>query len=616
MVDRSARARLPRAENPRKSPPPSRRKPRPTYRPAVNCAGAPDELVFAERRSRVEGSQTVPAEEVLALAELAHGIGCRLRPSDPCTALPWFRDAAAYSAFGLAAAGWGDATAPARARAMAVHNSSVEWLLRCAGSGPSDLNPAWRERLGAAGVQAATTAQERVGLPCHELWIASDFRVRNLDPVAREGLGVPVIALSRFPDRRQVPDRFFPERLRLPATVVFRPGGPLRGGEWRARTSMLDLHDPASETSTLTCDGSSVVPLAADLTTPLAHQFLNSPLNELAWGGLLRPEAYSDVTGVFMSGPYRPGKIPVLFVHGLWSSPGTWLLMANRLQEDPFIRDHYQFWYAYYPTGASVMVSAVRIRDTLSQLREAIDPGRVDPALDRMVVVGHSLGGVLSKQLLLHSGDELERGLFTRPFESVAMSPESRQTLSRYLYFEPEPSIRRAIFLAAPHRGSNAANQWVGRLASALIQRPTAFASLHAEILALNGRDVFQPEFQDRPPSGVDNLEWDSPILQALAKLPIPPDIPYHSVVATLVPNAPTRLRTDGVVRYESAHLEGAASEVVVRHNHFVDRTPEAAAEVHRILRLHVEIPKEAGVVPAPAGGRVIPAWAPVRCEP
>ncbi len=429
-----------------------------THRPAVICAEAPDELVFAERRSRVEGSQTVPAEEVLALAELAHGIGCRLRPSDPCTALPWFRDAAAYSAFGLAAAGWGDATAPARARAMAVHNSSVEWLLRCAGSGPSDLNPAWRERLGAAGVQTTTTTQERVGLPCHELWIASDFRVRNLDSVAREGLGVPVIALSRFPDRRQVPDRFLPERLRLPATAVFRPCGPLRGGEWRTQASVLELHDPARETSTLTCDGRSVVPLAADLTTPLAHQFLNSPLNELAWGGLLRPEAYSDVTGIFMSGPYRPGKIPVLFVHGLWSSPGTWLLMANRLQADPFIRDHYQFWYAYYPTGASLMVSAVRIRDTLSQLREAIDPGLADPALDRMVVVGHSLGGVLSKQLLLHSGDELERGLFTRPFESVAMSPESRQSLSRYLFFEPEPSIRRAIFLAAPHRGSNVAN--------------------------------------------------------------------------------------------------------------------------------------------------------------
>jgi hypothetical protein len=70
--------------------------------------------------------------------------------------------------------------------------------------------------------------------------------------------------------------------------------------------------------------------------------------------------------------------------------------------------------------------------------------------------------------------------------------------------------------------------------------------------------------------------------------MPISPGVPYHSIVATMFPNASTDRWTDGGVSYESAHLEGAASEIMIRHNHFANDTPEAAAEVRRILRLHV----------------------------
>ncbi len=119
--------------------------------------------------------------------------------------------------------------------------------------------------------------------------------------------------------------------------------------------------------------------------------------------------------------------------------------MANSLRADPIVRDRYQFWFVYYPTGAPLMASAVRVRQALHDLRDAIDPARTDAALDQMVVVGHSLGGVLSKQLVQDSGDTLEpRGLFTRPQAEVAMTPESRNKISRLLYFKPEPSIRRA----------------------------------------------------------------------------------------------------------------------------------------------------------------------------
>jgi hypothetical protein len=547
-----------------------------------------DEFAYSCLAGSIEGAEAPAPGQLLALADLAGAIGSRRLRIDPSAALPWFREAAAYATFALIAAGPADAASPLQGRAYARHNHAVEELLRCARSGPRNVNPVWRAQLAAAGIEVAQTTLERARLPFDELWIATDFRVKNLEHVGRDGLGVPLVALSRFPDRNAVPDRFLPEQLRLPATAVFRPGGPLRAGAWRSRPALLALHDPAHEAAVALATGAPDVPLAADLTTPLAHQIINSPLRQLDWGGLLRPETYNSVPGIFMDGPYQPGRIPVLFIHGLWSSPDAWLKMTNTLQADPFLRERYQFWYAYYPTGAPLMFSAVRLRQTLHELRAAIDPGRTDPALDQMVVVGHSLGGVLSKQLLQTSGRRLEQGLLTRPLEQVAMSPETRAAASRLLYFEPEPSIRRAVFIAAPHRGSNTANQLIGRFSSGLVARRGVADRLHDEIIALNGPDVFQPAYRNRPPNSIDNLTWDSPILKALSELPIDPGVPYHSIVANLVPSAPPRFWTDGVVSYESAHLDGARSEIMVRHDHFANDTPEAAAEVRRILRLHV----------------------------
>ncbi len=106
----------------------------------------------------------------------------------------------------------------------------------------------------------------------------------------------------------------------------------------------------------------------------------------------------------------------------------------------------------------------------------------------------------------------------------------------------------------------------------------------------MNGTDVLQPAYRRRPPNSIDNLEWDSPILRALYELPIAVDVPCHSIVANLFPGGPPAMWTDGVVSYESAHLDRAESEVMVRHNHFANDTPEATAEVRRILNLHVRV--------------------------
>ena len=319
--------------------------------PVSRASIASEEEAFARLRGEVEGPGGTTPERLLELAELADGIGRRELLRDRALAMSWFRDAAVYATFSVISDSAADSFSPSRIRAELIHDNAVEELLHAVGSGPRLANPAWREQLAALGVELAPMTGERAGIPCNELWVARDFRVRNLDQVTRDGMGVPLVILSEFPDRTAVPDRFYPPRLRLPATAVLLPTGPLRDGSWRSRPVSLTLHDSAHESDVVIGNGSRGVPLAADLTTPLAHQFIHSRLIELAFGGLLRPDEYGSTLGIFMREPYQPGKIPVMFVHGLSSSPDAWMRMANDLQSDPLIRSRYQFWFAYYPVG-------------------------------------------------------------------------------------------------------------------------------------------------------------------------------------------------------------------------------------------------------------------------
>ena len=61
-------------------------------------------------------------------------------------------------------------------------------------------------------------------------------------------------------------------------------------------------------------------------------------------------------------------------VHGLWSSPMTWMEMFNDLRSSPEIRDHYQFWFYLYPTSQPFWISAAQLRSDLAQARQVLDP--------------------------------------------------------------------------------------------------------------------------------------------------------------------------------------------------------------------------------------------------
>jgi hypothetical protein len=91
-------------------------------------------------------------------------------------------------------------------------------------------------------------------------------------------------------------------------------------------------------------------------------------------------------------------------------------------------------------------------------------------------------------------------------------------------------------------------------------------------------------------PNAVENMRPGHRFVKTLAASPIAPGIAVHSIVA--VPEAgPPAGQTDGVVAYESAHLEGVGSEKIVRSHHSAQGNPVTILEVRRILYEHLGIP-------------------------
>ena len=285
-----------------------------------------------------------------------------------------------------------------------------------------------------------------------------------------------------------------------------------------------------------------------------------------------------------MSRPYEPGKIPVIFVHGLVSSPRAWVKTINELENTPLIDSRYQFWVFLYPTGLPIPSSARRLRESLERVRKVVDPMHTDPTLDRTVLVGHSMGGVLSKMMAQRTGSTLWNAAITVPRERFKAPPELREGLTDMLVFEPVPFVSRLVFIATPHRGSPIANGPVGWAVSSLMRRPMEQAERIAEIEALNGPNVLTRELRASPLNAISSLRTDSPILAALDRIPIDPSVPYHSIIPLKSKNADS----DGVVDYVSSHLEGAESEKIVAGDHSSQETPEVTREIRRILLEHL----------------------------
>jgi triacylglycerol esterase/lipase EstA (alpha/beta hydrolase family) len=387
------------------------------------------------------------------------------------------------------------------------------------------------------------------------------------EDVTKDGIGAPLVAIRHLTAEQAA-------ALFTAPAIYYGVTGLV---EFEGSRCVVSIHDPLAA-ETVTVEGHTY-PMAANFTASMALGLAQEKPQKLGLVRLLRPEKYAATARVARFEPYNPNKAVVLVIHGLMDTPATWVPLLNDLRADKEIRANYQFWFYSYPSGYPYPYSALILRQELDAIEKKY------PLRRPMVVIGHSMGGCISRTLITDAGTKIWIAGFGKPPEQTEMPKASKRLLEEALIFKHRPEIGRVVFMSTPHRGSDLASNWIGRIGSMLVKAPVRMLTIGRTIREAMTPDPAALQLK-RFPNSVDTLAPNNRFVVAINKIPITPGIPYHTIVGDRgrgdTPNS-----SDSVVAYWSSHLEGAASERIVPSNHSSPLNPQAIAEVRRILKLN-----------------------------
>jgi hypothetical protein len=417
---------------------------------------------------------------------------------------------------------------------------------------------------------------------------AADVEVRGLRNRYRTpGIGAALMAsIEPLEGEAGKPSMRIPPRLKIPVTAFLRlddPRAALASGKLRGE---VEFYTPDS-TRSLKIAGVDV-PIEYETTSALAMTLEGAPVWDFEIAGFRS----GDFTvggenlreGLFMMQPHKPGRIPVVLVHGTASSPARWAELVNELANDPRFWENYEIWLFMYNTGNPIAYSGMLLRDALIKVVKELDPDGNEPGLKRMVVMGHSQGGLLTKMTVIDSGMHLWP--FSVPPEELDIDVETRDLLTNALLIKPLPFVRRVVFIATPHRGSYQALGVLGRIGSWLVTLPGRFTKLGLDLLTLQSKGLLLGGSMSGIPTSIDNMNPTNRFIVGLSAIPIADGVIAHSIVG-VEGGGPPALGGDGVVKYSSAHIDGVASEKIVHSAHSMQGNPETIQEVKRILIEH-----------------------------
>ena len=140
--------------------------------------------------------------------------------------------------------------------------------------------------------------------------------------------------------------------------------------------------------------------------------------------------------GLSILRPYERGRFPSSSSTASGAASGSGTGWSETSRPMMSIRGRYQFWTFGYATGESIPFSALRLRRAIRRAREAFDPGGTDEAFDRMVVVGHSLGGLVAKMTAQTTGPRLWRTVSTEPPERLSGPAEDVRLLREAFIYD------------------------------------------------------------------------------------------------------------------------------------------------------------------------------------
>lgn len=428
------------------------------------------------------------------------------------------------------------------------------------------------------------------------VWRAEDFHC--MTPVGeykskafrctyqRDGVGIPLV-VTRVQNPERGLENFLPNRAVFAATLCLGTdaGENTEGCEQGYYFKVLD---PLRVDHVATPQG--LRPIAKDTSAPLAFRLRDERSTIL--DQFINPGAAGSESHLYTLEPYQRGKIPVVLIHGLLSDPFTWVEMVNALQSNPEFVRHYQIWVFEYPTGRAFLASAADLRQELEMARNQFDSDHTDVAMSKMVLVGHSMGGLIAKLQITDSQCRLWDSVAKKPFDQVRMPDRFREELTRSFFYRASQDVSRVIYIGTPHRGSVYARRLVGRIGAALVSPEWSNQQAYKQMLDANP-GVFSDELSGGIPSSIDLLEPKSELLNAIDRLPLGVNrsgasAQLHSIIGD---SRQTLFfgRSDGVVPVSSARDFRSQSERVVDSKHGdLNKDSETIEEVQQLLIRHV----------------------------
>ena len=385
-----------------------------------------------------------------------------------------------------------------------------------------------------------------------------------------EGLGTPLILLKKTKDNRFISE--IGET--LPVTAV------VKSTEKNPKILLYDLLDPKN-------DQTKVPRIARDYTAPINYLTRRTKLIPKILA-IINANRYMNRIGLRRMNPYDPNKIPVILIHGFKANPRAWVNLINQLQADPEIRNHYQFWTFSYPTGIPLHYSAMRLRKELQAMQKKYDLNGKNPNLQKIVLVGHSMGGILSRLMVSKNIKELPPWM-PSPINNPQLPHKPKDLATDMFIFKPQKYIGRVIFIATPHRGTKIASLKISRLINSIIRIPIEIQNSLLSGLRLNPDIPFEEATALMKLKSINNVSPNSYLIRSMQSEPISTKVPFHSIIGIgkFSRKKPLTETTDFVVSYQSAHLKGAKSELTVPAWHDLHKYNETITEVGEILKQH-----------------------------
>lgn len=404
------------------------------------------------------------------------------------------------------------------------------------------------------------------------------------DRQVKEGLGAPMVISNKGFDATR-----FDPFIQGPSVYY----GITEVLNFKGRNCTAVFIDPlATETVEF---GGYTFPVAADFTAPTGLQLAELKPKQMEIASFLRPGAFAESARLARLQPYDPKKIPLLCIHGLGDSQATWVPMIEALRADETIRQNYQIWFFSYPTGYPYPLMASVLRKKLDQIRSFY------PDHKKLVVIGHSMGGMIARELITDSGMKLWDAYFDSPPDEISLPDDAKKVIVDALIFKRRPEVARVIYASASHRGADLAERFLGKLGSRIIANTAD--SLGDPSYAMEAVSLTKPGVTGVPikqmPNSIDALRPENRFVVTMDQLPSATGVPYHSIIGdrgkggNLDRKRP--VHSDGIVPYWSSHLDGAESEVIVPTGHWSHQHPAAIAEIRRILILHLDAKAQRG---------------------